>query len=144
MLLFSQLAAHGGQECPPLQAYALAHKGRVSLSDVTFNPEDPPEAYSNASTHSRLSGYSEMARQVHGPDFDPFAQPIDVEILMRAGGGRKHGRLLMADSIIDTASTLLSRRFELGAPTRARPYAHGQAPHRFRWTHSRLFLCYPS
>jgi len=105
MLLFSLLDAHGGQECPPLQAYALAHKGRASSSDVTFNPEDPPEAYNNASTHSRLSGYSEMARQVHGPDFDPFAQPIDVEILMRAGGGRKHGRLLMADSIIDTAST---------------------------------------
>ena len=52
-----------------------------------------------------LSGYSEMASQVHGQDFDPFAQPIDVEILMMARGGRKHGWLLMADSIIDTAST---------------------------------------
>ena len=38
----------------------------------------------------------------------------------------------------------LPRRFELGAPAQARPYAHGQTLHRPRWRHSGLFLFYPS
>jgi hypothetical protein len=61
------------------------------MSDVTFNPEDPPEAYNNASIHSRLSSYTSMARKDHGPEFDPITQPIDGEVVMREGGGKKHG-----------------------------------------------------
>ena len=82
----------------------MAHKGKAT-SDVTYNPQDPPEAYSNATVHSRLSEYNLMASQVHGLVFDPTTQPIDVEIVMRAGGGKKHGRYWIGDSIIDTANT---------------------------------------
>jgi len=82
----------------------LAHKGKAT-SDVTFNPQDPPEVYSNASVHSRLSGYTSMAQEVHGPEFDAINEPIDGEVIMRAGGGKKHGRYWFGDSLVDTATT---------------------------------------
>ena len=69
MSFFPQSGAHGGQPCPPIVAYALAHKGKAT-SDVTFNPEDPPESYSNASIPSRISNYCERAKEVHGLDFN--------------------------------------------------------------------------
>ena len=45
-----------------------------------------------------------MATEVHGPDFDPSTEPID-EVVMRVGGGMKHGRYWIGDSLIDTTST---------------------------------------
>jgi len=82
----------------------LAHKGKAT-SDVTFNPQDPPEAYNNVRVHSRLSGYTSMAQEVHGPEFDAINEPIDGEVVMRAGGGKKHGRYWFGDSLVDTATT---------------------------------------
>jgi hypothetical protein len=82
----------------------LSHKGRAT-SDVTFNPEDLPSAYSNQSIHNRLSDYTSMAREVNGPDFDPYTAPIDAEVVMRVGGGKKHGRYYIADSSINPATT---------------------------------------
>ena len=82
----------------------MAHKGRAT-SDVTFHLEDPPEAYSNQSVHSRLSDYNLMAREVHGPQFDPSMEPIDAKVVMRVGGGKKHGRYYIADSTLDSATT---------------------------------------
>ena len=46
-----------------------------------------------------------MATEVHGPEFDPSTAPIDAEIFMRVGGGKKHGRYWIVDSVIDMAST---------------------------------------
>ena len=85
-------------------AYALAHKGKV-MSDVTYNPEDPPSAYNNESVHSRLDGYTSMVRVVHGPEYDPSAHDLDGEVVMRARGGKKHGRFWIGDGTIDMAST---------------------------------------
>ncbi|CAN6362932.1 unnamed protein product [Urochloa humidicola] len=112
---------------PPLKAWALAHKGKAT-SDVTFNPEDPPEAYSNPSVHGRLSSYSDMARQIHGPEWDPSTEDIDGEVVMRVGGGKKHGRYWIADSTLDTASTptlsqLRARATDSTPPVRPRPIA---------------------
>ena len=47
--------------------WALARKGKTT-SNVTYNPDDPPSAYSNLSVHSHIQAYAEMGRQVHGPD----------------------------------------------------------------------------
>ena len=82
----------------------MAHIGEAK-SDVIYNPQDPPEAYSNATVHSRLSEYNSMATEVHGPEFDLSTQSIDGEIIMRVGGGKKYGRYWIGDSILDTAST---------------------------------------
>jgi len=46
-----------------------------------------------------------MTREVHGSDYDPSTQPLDGEIIMRVGGGKKYGQYWIGDSILDTAST---------------------------------------
>jgi len=66
---------------------------------------DLPEAYSSTIGHNCLTEYNSMAREVHGPEFDPSMQLIDEEIIMRVGGGKKHGRFWIGDNTIDTAST---------------------------------------
>jgi hypothetical protein len=82
----------------------MSHKGKAT-SDVSYNLEDSPEAYTNASVHTRLSEYTSAARSVHGPEHDPSTQDLDPELVMRLGGGRKHGQLCMGDDIFDTGST---------------------------------------
>jgi hypothetical protein len=47
----------------------MAHKGKAT-SDVSYNPEDPLGAYTNASVHTRLSEYTLAARSVHGPEYN--------------------------------------------------------------------------
>jgi len=68
----------------------MAHKGKA-MSDVDYNPEDGFEAYNNATVHSRLSEYTSMAREVHGLEYDPSTEDLDGEVVMRVGGGKKHG-----------------------------------------------------
>jgi len=97
-------ASHGGQPCTIFKAYAMAHKGKAA-SAVNYRPEDGPEAYSNPSVHNRLTEYTSMARDVHGPDYDPTTEDLDGEVVMRAGGGKKHGRYWIADGAIDSAAT---------------------------------------
>jgi hypothetical protein len=62
------------------------------MSDVTYNLDDGPEAYSNPTVYSRLSEYTAMAHEVHGLDYDPRTKDIDGDVLMRVGGGKWHGR----------------------------------------------------
>ena len=82
----------------------MAHKDKAT-SDVSFNLEDPPEAYTNLSVHSPISEYTEVARSLHGPDHDPSTQDFDGEAVIRVGQGKKHGRFWLGDSVIDTTST---------------------------------------
>jgi hypothetical protein len=62
------------------------------MSDVIYNPEDGPEAYSNPTVYSRLSEYTTMAQEVHGLDYDPRTEDINGDVLMRVGGGKRHVR----------------------------------------------------
>ena len=82
----------------------MAHKGKAT-SDVDYNPEDGPEAYNNATVHNRLSEYTSMAREVHGPQYDPSTEDLDGEVVMRVGGGKKHGQYWIGDGAIDSAAT---------------------------------------
>jgi hypothetical protein len=65
----------------------------------------PPSAYSNPSIHSRLTEYTSAARSVHGPEYDPSTQDFEGDLVMRVGGGKKHGRYWLGDSVLDTATT---------------------------------------
>jgi hypothetical protein len=85
-------------------AYAMAHKGKAT-SDVSYNPEDPPEAYSNPSVYTHINEYTLAARSLHGDDYDPSSQDFDPEVVMRIGGGKKHGRYYLGDGVIDATST---------------------------------------
>ena len=69
----------------------MAHKGKAT-SDVNYNPEDGPEAYNNAIVRNYLSEYTSMAREVHGSEYNPSTKDLDGEVVMRVGGGKKHGR----------------------------------------------------
>jgi hypothetical protein len=82
----------------------MAHKGKT-LSDVTYNPDDGPEAYSNPAVYNRLHEYTAISQEVHGPDYDPRTEDIDPDVLMRVGGGKRHGRYWIADRAIDSSST---------------------------------------
>lgn len=75
-------------------------------SNIEYNPDAGPEAYTNSSVHTRLSSYTEALRLVHGPDYDPRSEEhLDPELVMRIGQGKKHGRFYIGDGILDTAST---------------------------------------
>ncbi|TVU17464.1 hypothetical protein EJB05_33502, partial [Eragrostis curvula] len=118
-------ASHGGQAITSFQAFALSHKGKAT-SDVQYNPEDHPSAYSNPTAYRSLSSYSEVAKEVHGPDIDPSTHDVDGEVVMRVGGGKKHGRYYLGDSTLDMASTptlsqIRARRTSDGPTIRSRP-----------------------
>ena len=100
-----QSQAHGGAECPEFMGWALAHIDKASKA--TYDPSNPSSAseYNNPSFHSHISAYTKVGRQVHGQEWDPNAHPLDGEVIMRAGGDKKHGRLIIGDDTVDTAST---------------------------------------
>jgi hypothetical protein len=87
-----------------LKAWALAHKGKAT-SIVDYRPEDQPSAFTNATVHSRLSEYSLAAKQVPRDDFDPLTEELDGEVIMRIGGGKKHGRYYIGTNTLDTTNT---------------------------------------
>jgi hypothetical protein len=114
------------------------------MSDVDYNPEDPPSAYNNATVHSRVNEYTSMAREVHGLEYDPSIQDLDGEVTMRVGGGKKHGHTGLATAHSTRPLLPLSPRFEQGAREQARPYDLGRTLHTTGWRHSMLFLFYSS
>ena len=121
----------------------MSHKGKAT-SAVSYNPEDPPEAYTNPSVHTRISEYTSAARSIHGPEYDPSTEDFDAEIVMRVGGGKKYGRYWLGDDIIDSTSTPSLSQIRAWSTTQAQPYGHSQALHSNGSTHSRLFLFYSS
>ena len=82
----------------------MAHKGKASF-DVSFNPDDLAEAYTNSSAYEKITEYTAAARSIHGPEYDPRTDNIDANTVMRIGQGKKHGRYWIGDIMIDTAST---------------------------------------
>ena len=82
----------------------MAHKCKATF-DVTYNPDDGPEAYNNLAIYSRLYDYTTTAEEVHEPEYDPRTEHIDPDVLMRVRGGKRHGRYWIADGAIDSSST---------------------------------------
>jgi hypothetical protein len=64
----------------------MAHKGKAT-SDIPYNPEDGPKAYSNPTVYSRLNEYTAIAQGVLGLDYDLRTEDIDGDVLMRVRGG---------------------------------------------------------
>ena len=79
-----------------------------ATADIEYDPDAPVQAYTNSSVHTRLSLYTEAARSVHGPGYDPRTEErLDPQLVMRVGQGKKHGWFWIGDSVLDTASTPL-------------------------------------
>jgi hypothetical protein len=102
-------------------AYALAHMGPTS-SNIEYNPDAGPEAYTNSSVHTRLTSYAEAARSVHGPGYDPrIEERLDPEIVMRVRQGKKHGCFWLGDSILNMGSTLPLNRLRAASMSSSVP-----------------------
>ena len=125
LLIFWQSESHSDQSCNDFTAYAMSHMGRATL-DMAYNPAAPPEAYPNPSIPACLNAYTEVGRALHGETWDPATAPLSGEDIMRVGGGKKHGRYWIANSLVDTASTpsltqLRARTTDSTPPIRPRP-----------------------
>jgi len=83
--------------------WAMSHMGRAS-SSISFDPSAPREVYSDPTVHTKVQEYTSKVREVHGEDYDVRTEPIDAETIMRLGGGKKHGRLWIADGAIDSTT----------------------------------------
>jgi hypothetical protein len=76
-----------------------------ATATTDWTPEVPAESFTNANIAPRISAYTEMARSVHGPDYDPTTEErLDLELVMMVGQGKKHGRFWLGDGVLDMTS----------------------------------------
>ena len=106
-------------------SFAMAHKGPYRTVKA-YSEGDGVEAYTSAAAYHKMTAYSEVAKQLRGPEFDPSMEEMDPEALMISGGGKHHGALSMADGFVPCPETLpqIKARQTSSAPTirqRARP-----------------------
>jgi hypothetical protein len=115
----------------------MSHMGRVS-SDISFNPDAPPKAYTDPTVHAKVRDYTEAVRTLHGSDYELSNEPLHAEVIVRLGQGKKHGRLWIADGAVSSTSTpSLSLRSGHGARAPAFPYVDGLLQHCHGSTHLR-------
>jgi hypothetical protein len=117
----------------------MAQKGKVT-SDITYNPDDGPEAYRYLAVYSRLSEYTAMVQEVHGPNYDLRTEDIYGDVLMRVGGGKRHGRTGLSTGQLTCRPLPLCLRCKQGARARAQPYDLGRTSHVIAYNNSRLVL----
>ncbi|PNT70765.1 hypothetical protein BRADI_2g17445v3 [Brachypodium distachyon] len=99
--------------------YAKAHPDKARLTSFTtvgcalrgkastvseYSANAPPEAYATPADHAKVTGYAEVFEEVHGPGADPSQHDLDVEVVARAEGGMKHGRLCFGNGTIDPST----------------------------------------
>ena len=73
-----------------------------------------------------MKAYTEVVKEKHGQDYTPVGKPIDPELVMISGGGRRHGAMAIGDKLIWCNRTLpeIKARQTSSSPairTRARP-----------------------
>ena len=103
----------------------MAHKGSYKTAKA-YSEGDGPSVYTSLSAYNKMTSYSEVVKQLRGPDFDPSQNPIDPEALMISAGGKSHGTLAMCDGFVPITETLsqIKSRQTSSAPAirqRARP-----------------------
>ena len=106
-------------------AWAMSHMGPVK-SGVVFNPDALAQAYSDPSIHAKVRDYTEVVRALHGSDHNLSTEPLEIEVIVKLGQGRKHGRLWIADGVDSSSSApslsdVRARSTARSLPIRARP-----------------------
>ena len=117
--------AHPDVPVSEFGAWAVSHMGPVK-SGVVFNPDAPAQAYSDPSVHAKVRDYTEAVRALRGSDHNLSTEPLETEVIVRLGQGRKHGRLWIADgadssSSAPSLSDVRARSTARSLPIRARP-----------------------
>ncbi|XP_066337342.1 uncharacterized protein [Miscanthus floridulus] len=108
--------AHPDVPVSEFGAWAVSHMGPVK-SSVVFNPDATAQAYSD---------HVEAVRALHGSDHNLSTEPLETEVIVRLGQGRKHERLWIADgadssSSAPSVSDVRARSTARSLPIRARP-----------------------
>ena len=95
--------AHPDVPVSEFGARAVYHMGPVK-SGVVFNPDAPAQAYSDPSVHAKVRDYAEAVRALRGSDHNLSTEPLETEVIVRLGQGRKHGRLWIIDGADSSSS----------------------------------------
>ena len=83
----------------------MAHKGKYKTVKE-YSEGDEVEAYTSAAAYHKMMAYSEVAKQLHGPQFDPSEEEMDPEALMISVGGKHHGSTSMCNGFVHCPGTL--------------------------------------
>jgi hypothetical protein len=59
-------------------------------SGVVFNLDAPAQAYSDLSVHAKVRDYAEAVRALRGSDHNLSTEPLEKDVIVRLGQGRKH------------------------------------------------------
>jgi hypothetical protein len=95
-------------------------------SGVIFNPDATAQAYFDPSVHAKVGDYAEVVRALCGSNHNLSTEPLETEVIVRLGQGRKHGRLWVVDgadslSSAPSLSDVTARSMARSLPIRARP-----------------------
>ena len=105
------------------RSFAMAHKGKYKTVKA-YSEGDGVEAYTSAAAYHKMMAYSEVAKELRGPQFDPSEEEMDPEALMIAGGGKYHGSTSMCNGFVPCPETLpqiKARQTSSAPPVRPRP-----------------------
>jgi hypothetical protein len=103
----------------------MFHMGSVK-SGVVCNPDAPTQAYSDPSVHAKVRDYAETVRALRGSDHNLSTEPLETDVNVRLGQGRKRGWLWIVDgadssSSAPSLSDVRARSTARSLPIRARP-----------------------
>src|SRR3954470_22005671 len=65
-----------------------------------------PSTFTNIAAYSKIKAYTKVAKEKHGEAYNPLGKPIDPELVMISGGGRRHGAMAIGDKLIRCDKTL--------------------------------------
>jgi hypothetical protein len=93
---------------------------------VIFNPNAPAEAYSDPTVHAKVRDYVEVVWALPGSEHNLSTEPLETEVIMRLGQGKKHVRLWIVDGANSSSSTpslfdVRAQSTSRSLPIRARP-----------------------
>ena len=116
LVFSSQSDSHDGQVINEFTGCWLAHQGRATDPENVYDPARGTESITNPNIAENLVQYAQAVRARHGDTYDPSTAPLDTDTLMRLGGGKQHGRYLIAHSVIDPASVPSLREVRKATP----------------------------
>ena len=78
-------------------AHTTSYKKSKALSEMDIST---PSTFTSISAYSKLKAYTEVAKEKHGEAYNPLGKPIDPELVMISGGGRRHGAMAIGDKLV--------------------------------------------
>lgn len=103
MLLWLQAGHNNAPEPNLFCSYALVHKGPYR-SASPYDENDTSSAYTSKTAYDWLSKLKSTATELRGPEYDVTSEPLEHELVMISGGGRKHGKEAIGSGMFPRSS----------------------------------------